>query len=362
MSSPDAPDTSPTGGGPSWTVKLLLIAIATGMSLLMAEGLLRVAWNNPYVGEKADVRLKISIGHAGTDRVVQRSLIDADPPPVRLRTDDRGYILPVDLHTAPTATVTFMGGSTTECVVVQEKLRFPALVSTVLADKGLKVNTRNAGRSGNSLHHSLNVLLNRVAPDRPDIVVLMHATNDIGYLNLPAGYRPAMGSPDTLGSWLKWPAQVLSSRSSLVVLMREVLLRRATGGGSADNRDHKSSSTAPVRHEPYARRLRAFIGICRGFGITPVLMTQPLAVTRNKLTPGWADPTNQDRFNDVIRRVAKSERVAVIDLARELPRKVADWDKMGRVFYDGMHVNDAGSRVYAEIIADALRTRVLGGP
>src|SRR5437867_8610086 len=84
------------------------------------------------------------------------------------------------LHTD--ATVAFLGGSTTECVAVQEDLRFPALVSVLLAQQGLKVNTLNAGRSGNALHDALNNLLNHVINDHPDFVVLMHVSNDIGYL------------------------------------------------------------------------------------------------------------------------------------------------------------------------------------
>ena len=68
-------------------------------------------------------------------------------------------------------------------------LWFPGL----LAEQGLKVNTLNAGRSGNTLHDSLNILLNHVMDDRPDFVVLMEASNDIGVLVKDGNYRSRTG-------------------------------------------------------------------------------------------------------------------------------------------------------------------------
>ena len=46
----------------------------------------------------------------------------------------------------------------------------------------LKVNSYNAGRSGNNTLHSLNILLNKVVNLKPDIVVLMENINDLAIL------------------------------------------------------------------------------------------------------------------------------------------------------------------------------------
>lgn len=52
---------------------------------------------------------------------------------------------------------------------------------------------------------------------------------------------------------------------------------------------------------------------------------------------------------------------SVIDLVRHLTESVAGWNEHMKIFYDGMHVTDRGSVVYAEYIAERLRAEVLAG-
>ena len=44
----------------------------------------------------------------------------------------------------------------------------------------------------------------------------------------------------------------------------------------------------------------------------------------------------------------------MIDIVRELHESVPDWQQPMKVLYDGMHVTDDGSRIYADIIARNL--------
>ncbi len=61
--------------------------------------------------------------------------------------------------------------------------RFPYLAGRLLEQQThLKVNSYNAGRSGNNSLHSLNILLNKVVNLKPDIVVMMHNINDLAIL------------------------------------------------------------------------------------------------------------------------------------------------------------------------------------
>ncbi len=83
-------------------------------------------------------------------------------------------------------------------------------------------------------------------------------------------------------------------------------------------------------------------------------MTQPLSVSTNRLTPDWADLGNQDIFNAIVRQVGQEEGVLVIDLVRHLIEEVPNWNQPDQVFWDGMHVNDRGSRLYGEFIARDL--------
>ena len=103
--------------------------------------------------------------------------------PYVLRVDRQGFIMPAKIHDQADLTIAFLGGSTTECTYVDEDNRFPYLVGRLLERRTrLKVNSYNAGRSGNNTLHCINVLLNKVVNLKPDIVVLMDNINDLAIL------------------------------------------------------------------------------------------------------------------------------------------------------------------------------------
>ena len=64
--------------------------------------------------------------------------------------------------------------------------------------------------------------------------------------------------------------------------------------------------------------------------------------------------SDQDYFNAIIRDVARSEKIMLIDLAR-----AADW-KFGDV-HDSIHYTDQGSRKVADIVAAAFRAELASG-
>ena len=340
-----------------WKMRVVAVLLSTGLALLASELALRVIWHNPYRMEHPDHVLKLRIHHPNTDHLLDRSLIDEEIPTIRMRTDGRSYILPSFQFDDPDVTIAFLGGSTTECEAVQEHLRFPALVSELLGEQGLRVNTLNAGRSGNTMHDSINNLLNHVILDKPDIAVVMHATNDIGLMRNGRGYRSKMGHPVNLQDLGKWQIQMLSARSSIFGLFRQSL---QTAGRlqpkTPKTVDPTLSAPLPaVPTEGYRSRLRTFIGICRAFDVLPVLMTQPQGRKKNFLSPPpWSEPKSQDVFNDIIREIGAELNVTVIDLARHLREDIPGWDDPMNVFYDGGHVTDSGSRVYAEHIFSEL--------
>jgi hypothetical protein len=103
--------------------------------------------------------------------------------PFMVRVDRQGFIMPAKIHDHPDLTIAFLGGSTTECVYVDEDNRFPYLAGRLLERQTrLKVNSYNAGRSGNNTLHCINVLLNKVVNLKPDLVVLMENINDLAIL------------------------------------------------------------------------------------------------------------------------------------------------------------------------------------
>lgn len=339
--------------------RLLLVGVSLAVSVGLSELALRVAWHNPFRTERPDHVVTLRKHHGLRDIPVDRSAIDPDRPLTRFRTDARSYALPSFQYAEPDLTVAFLGGSTTQCNAVSEDQRFHALVSDLLGERGLRVNTLNAARSGNTAHDSLNVLLNHVVRDEPDVVVMMHAANDLGVLVRSGSYAPRMGGPAGFGTAARWLGQEASARSALVGALRWWATIRPLAGGDFGHWAERLDESELAPTSPFEARLRAFVGIARGFGAEPVLMTQPASNVWTAQTPPWLDLSNQARFNDAVRAVASAQRATLIDLARHVVEHVEGWDRPMRVFYDGVHVTDAGSRIYAEHIAERLYESVI---
>ena len=352
--------TSPApGAGPrrkaSWRVNVLVLFVAAILTLAVGEAALRLLWHNSYAGDSTEHVVPLRIHQANRDYQIDRSQLDDEQPTVRLRTDARSYILPSFQHEQPNATIAFLGGSTTECAAVREELRFPARVSQLLDERGWKVNTLNAARSGNTLHDSINIVLNHVAADRPDIVVIMNASNDVGCLARDGDYRSRGGKPLSLGTVGPWAKHTLTKHVYLAALARKFLSRGPQPGALHNSKrrtDPAVAKTLNVDH--FRQRLHVIIHLCRDLGMRPVLMTQPFSGSSNELTPDWADLGSQDLLNELIREVGAQEGVVVFDLVRHLASEVPNWDQPMVVFYDGIHVCDDGSEVYAQYIAKKL--------
>lgn len=104
-----------------------------------------------------------------------------------IKTDQNGFIVPGRIQDDPDLTIAFVGGPTTECLYVQPQLRFPYLTGRILEQRhGIKVNTLNTGKSGNTTMHSSLQLIAKIIPEGPDIVVVTNNTNDGG---LPGGQQ-----------------------------------------------------------------------------------------------------------------------------------------------------------------------------
>ena len=335
-------------------MNILLLIGSTVIGLLLVESSFRALWHNPYRDEKPDHLLKLPIHHPLTDYIISRRLITEDLPPTRLRTDDRSYIIPSKQYKDADYTIAFLGGSTTACTAVAESLRFHTYVSTVLKQHGLRVNALNIARAGNSVHDALNILLNHVILDNPDIAVLMHACNDIGVLKKDPVYRSRMGEPVNIIHQMKWLGQMLSNHSWIVAFIRYRLTHRSLTAGFGF-----SPREGNVPEEQFRNRLRAFISLCRSFEMIPVLMTQPAATFKNKMTPDWLDLGLQDQFNQVIREMGREENVLVIDLIRYVRKELLEFNKPSKVFYDGLHFTDYGSMKCAEYISEIIYREII---
>ena len=304
-----------------------------------------------------------------TDSLVQKGYV--------LRIDEDGFIMPSRVHKQPDRTVAFLGGSTTECVYVEEDNRFPYLAGRLLEKKtGLKVNSYNAAKSGNDSLHSMNILLNKIIALKPQIVVMMHNINDLSVLLYEGTY------------WNKHPSRspLLEKKLSFKTVMKNLeetghLIRDLTFPNLSGQltRWFRFSFRAPadefkeVRGKKvhldqnylvtqFSLNLQTFINICQARGITPVLMTMPSRLTANpdpliakvmkKVEKDQGITYNQfkgafDLFNETIREVGARNRILVIDLAQKIPPNREN-------LCDVAHFTEEGSKLVAASVAEAL--------
>jgi lysophospholipase L1-like esterase len=297
----------------------------------------------------------------------------------RIRTDANGFILPYQRYDRPDLTLVFLGGSTTACIFVEEENRFPYLVGHILEkDTGKKITAINGGVNGNNSLHSIDNLLNKVIPLKPDLVVMMQNMNDLIVLIYNQTYwnhNPSR-APIVEFSFYK----NMKGLRALSTLARDIyipnlhvatriLSHQILGKGRDPDDEFAQARGKPRELHPaemiaeFKMNLQTFINICRARKITPVLMTQ-----FNRLKPKLDDkirysmrefvsdtglPISEfkdlfDKFTEAIREVGRDNQVMVIDLAREIPQEK-------EYMFDILHLNSAGSRLAASIISEKLR-------
>lgn len=264
----------------------------------------------------------------------------------RFRTDADGFIEPSKIYEKADLNIFFMGGSTTECETVDEFNRFPYLVGRIIEKQtGKKTNSYNAGKSGNDSIHTINNLVNKVVPLKPDIIVRMDNINDLSTLLYEASYWNRNKTRSNLGCFSKNYSSLRNARnewdeSPFAHMILDV--------------NHQ----AQIKQE-HRKILKLFIAIVRAVGATPVIMTQ---ANRIESDPNFSTGHGDAEFNrvyrqlyldfhDLTRQVANEEKVLLIDLAK----KVKGSEEF---IYDAVHLNNEGSKLVAEIVAKELQVIV----
>jgi len=298
-----------------------------------------------------------------------------------IRVDDDGFIMPSKVHEHPDLVLAFLGGSTTECIYDDENNRFPYLTGRLLEERtGLRVNSYNAAKSGNDSLHTINVLVNKVAPLKPDIAVTMENINDLAVLLYEGSYWN--NHPTRSPLKVKKPGwkTVGKDLEETFHLARDLVIPNISG--AIHRLVHKESKfqadefkqvrgrkieVHPDQMVPeFTLNLQTFINICRARGIIPVLMTMPSRLKDHpdpliaRLMKGLEVQQGItyrefkgafDRFNQTIREVGAKNQVLVVDLAREIPQE-------NEYMSDVAHYTPAGSRLVAQKIAAGLRPLV----
>jgi hypothetical protein len=293
-----------------------------------------------------------------------------------LRIDDNGFIMPSKRYSDPDISLVFLGDSVTAELLVDEEKRFPYLTGVFLEKEiGIRINSYNASRTANNTLNTLDILLNKIIPLKPDIAIMMHNNNDVAIMLYEKSYWNSSKTRRLIfdvNEYLLSNFFKIERDKFIPNISRELRLAGARVRTLLKNRDKdiNDDEFAKMRHtkvnynasemvEQFEMNLQTFITICKIRKITPALMTMASRFTENP------DKAIMDRFktvaisyqeykrlfdlfNDSIRRKAKENDILLIDLAATMPQK-KDY------IYDVIHYNNDGSIKASEIIKDKLK-------
>jgi len=298
-----------------------------------------------------------------------------------------------------------IGGSTTECVFLDDSETWPHLLETYLGDrlKSTKVWVGNAGKSGITTENYIEVM-EKVLPQLPsvDAVVLLVGINDLSFrLSHHEAWKFKRKFSDRARRvrkptfWVKpepvQPIYELPEVRQRISDLRKKLKREAppprrefeidAEGVVYDKwRRHRWTSTARILEMPdltealadYKENLITIIELGREQGVRVIFLTQPTLWHRDmpdylrsllwkggvgrfqveRDQPYFTEEILErvmDQYNSVVMNLCETRDVECIDLARAQPKDTT-------VFYDDCHFNENGARKVATEICEFFVT------
>ncbi len=229
---------------------------------------------------------------------------------------------------------------------------------------GRRVEVQCGAMPGYNSEHSLIRYATDVADLEPDIVLVMHAVNDLHVCTAPFSvFRRDYGHYEGLGEQHLHPG--FRDRTRLVDSVR-FFFRYVLFSDYRRPDDVRVNDVTPDPG-PLVRNLRSIITLGRGRGQTVVLCTQPhrfrLDLPESDRLRGEASLRNffngeplpgfvwfsrsMALFNDKIRTLGAEERLAVLDLQRDVPPTSA-------LFDDDLHVTAKGAQLEADLATKFL--------
>ncbi len=270
-----------------------------------------------------------------------------------------------------------VGGSTTNCLVLNEEKTWPGVLYLMIKEAHPNAWLNNAGMVGHTTFAHAQLLRDYVLDLNPDYVLFMVGVNDIEKEEISQYDREIIRRGIDLDSFRGFFKSMATTSETVALginLYRHVrAIRKGLPyrGVNPENcvlvelePAHEVDRTLQeqaVRYLPgYCRRVESLVEMTRARGATPVLITQPAlygdavddvtGVDLAKVTVRGASGRSGslqwrvlEAYNDVTRRVAEEDDILLIDLARELPKSSA-------LFYDMIHFNNNGAAEVARIV------------
>jgi lysophospholipase L1-like esterase len=274
-----------------------------------------------------------------------------------------------------------VGGSTTECLYLDDSDAFTRVIQDSLARyrPGRSIKVYGAGKSGDKSYDHVAMVGHRIAHLQPDLIIVFAGINDLlasvngrDYLFFADNI-----APDDLG-WdlpqlLRFTVTEFQVGRLLFGVLKPRTFREAAEevrmesdiAGAAERRRSLPVTSEPPRRQLglYEENLRSIIAMGRAHGAQVAFITQATSwnSTIDPVIEQWhwmnigtdvsyPEPVMDaamESYNDTVRRLGGALAAPVFDLARMLP-------KSHHYFYDDVHFNIRGAAVAGGALARFL--------
>jgi len=300
---------------------------------------------------------------------------------VVFKTDCDGYIYPSRIYENPDITIVFMGDSSVECTYVEQEKRYPYLVGRKLEQYwNKKINSFNAGVSGADTLSLMRVLLDKIFPEHPNIILFTNVKSELLFLLQKNGDplcganngKPRVVYPDEI--YYRNLKTRIKKAISIVIPLRlhSFKIKRL---GLQKNKNEFLKSTEKVINlrtseeiegvcqatiEMFRKDLIAFISLCRCRNIPLVLMTQANMYNTDEMRDRVQEyyekyemPTTCVSYSDYIYMYKKCNLI-IKEIAAEYDVEFIDLDESvthdRKHIYDAVHYTNVGSKEVSDII------------
>jgi len=360
--------------------KLLILSFGTILTFLLLEILVRL--HPPFETRIKGDKLVLPVNR--TYLIKNNEIPDIDPLVTHTRNSlgFRGSPPPPnDLENY--LSIVTIGGSTTECNLLSDSKTWTDILGKKLDRSFKKVWINNAGLDGHSTFGHIVLMEDYVSRLKPKIAIFLVGANELG-VDEPTESDNKNIRKFSLNHIKLWPRQIVMHSEFFITVLNLYRMIKARNLGLPHHyTDFKTiqlknmseaetlrailENAGELRLRNYRNRLLRLTDICRANSIEPVLVTQPVLSGRGKDDISGADLERMtvrdlngkvawqilELYNDVLRDVAKKNKIQLIDLSVEMP-------KSSRYFYDVYHFTNSGAEKVADIILKHISVFLAG--
>jgi lysophospholipase L1-like esterase len=327
----------------------LALFIGIVIAFTIAEVVLRIY--NPFPSRfRGDtIQLKTNV----KKRIVIEPKIEGLDSSINYSINSLGFRGEEKLQNATYSIIT-VGGSTTECSLLDDKKTWTAKLGSKLKEKQPNIWINNAGLDGATTYGHNILLDDYILKLKPNMVIFLIGVNDRGKSDFTKEDGILINRKESIVKKLVKKSEVANLANNLYLMYKT---HKVNLGHNTNVKYEKSQLDVVIKDSitlanikkphlnsllEYNKRVNLLADKCISNNILPVFVTQPLIYGGE----GWAI---MEFYNKEVINICKEKSINYIDLANLLPKNT-------NYYYDEMHYTNNGAAAVADYIYQEIIT------